>query len=225
MTILGGDVGLQGIPPLGAAGYVLDSARGYAYVSFLTLFGVVVVARNVFASRPGRALHALSSSEVAAASSGVPVARYKLAVFTLSAAFAGLAGGVYAFFMGYLAPGSFPVMLSIEYVVMAAVGGLGRISGALAGSVIVFLLVHGLSRAATMSGMPSSAPIVLSYAVYAIALIAAVLFLPSGIMSVPARLASGRLRRREHASGRALVMRSDVSLSERASPEEPRSAP
>lgn len=188
LSFTGGDVGLQGIPRLGVAGFALTSVRGYAYVSLGALVLVVVLARNVLRSRPGRALRALSSSEVAAASSGVAVGYYKLAVFALSAAFAGLAGGVYAFYMGYLAPGSFPVMLSIEYIVMAAVGGLGKISGALAGSAVVFLLVHALSRVATQSGMPDSAPVILSYAVYAILLVSAVLFLPGGFTSLARNL-------------------------------------
>jgi branched-chain amino acid transport system permease protein len=202
VAALGGDVGLQAIPPLELGPIAFDSIRSYALLSCLALVAVVVVTRNILASRPGRALRALSSSEVAAASSGVPVARYKLAVFALSAAFAGLAGGIYAFHMGYLAPGSFPVMLSIEYVVMAAVGGLGRISGALAGSAIVFLLVHGLSRVATLSGMPSSAPIILSYAVYASLLVLAVLFLPGGVTALVASLGA-RVRWRERPRARA----------------------
>jgi branched-chain amino acid transport system permease protein len=188
LSITGGDVGLQGIPRLSIAGVALTSSRSYAYLSFGALLLVVVVARNVLASRPGRALRALSSSEVAAASSGVAVGYYKLAVFALSASFAGLAGGVYAFYMGYLAPGSFPVMLSIEYIVMAAVGGLGKVPGALTGSAVVFLLVHGLSRVATMEGMPGTAPIILSYAVYAILLISAVLFLPGGLAALGSTL-------------------------------------
>jgi len=185
LTITGGDVGLRGIPRLTVASVELTSVRSYAYVSFGALLLIVIVAQNILASRPGRALRALSSSEVAAASSGVAVGYYKLSVFALSAGFAGLAGGIYAFYMGYLAPGSFPVMLSIEYIVMAAVGGLGKVSGALSGSAVVFLLVHGLSRVATLSGMPSTAPIVLSYAVYAVLLVSAVLFLPRGLVAWP----------------------------------------
>jgi branched-chain amino acid transport system permease protein len=195
-TLTGGDIGLQNIPRLSFGPVVLDSVRSYAYVSSVALFLVVLVASNVLASRPGRALRALSSSEVGAASAGVPVGRYKLAVFVLSAAFAGLSGGIYAFHMGYLAPGSFPVLLSIEYVVMAAVGGIGTISGAIVGSVTVLLLVHVLSRFATMNDMPSTAPVILSYAVYAALLITAVLFLPHGLVpSVSSRWK--RLRRRE----------------------------
>jgi len=188
MTITGGDVGLQGIPRLSLGAVKLDSIRSYAYLSCLALVGIVLVTKNVLASRPGRALRALSSSEVAAASSGVPVGRYKLAVFALSAGYAGLAGGIYAFHMGYLAPGSFPVLLSIEYVVMAAVGGLGTVSGALLGAALVVLLVDALSRIATMSGMPSTAPVVLSYAVYAVLLVSAVLFMPGGLVSLIASL-------------------------------------
>ena len=68
--------------------------QSYAYLSSIALFLVVLVAGNILDSRPGRGLRALSSSEVAAASAGVPVGRYKLSVFALSAAFAGLAGGI-----------------------------------------------------------------------------------------------------------------------------------
>ncbi len=188
MSVTGGDVGLQGIPRLGVGPVAFDSVRSYAYLSAFGLLGVALVARNILASRPGRALRALSSSELAAASSGIPVGPYKLAVFALSAAFAGLAGGIYAFYMGYLAPGSFPVLLSVEYVVMATIGGLGTIEGGVVGSVVVLLLVHGLSRLATTSGMPDTAPVILSYAVYALLLIMAVLFLPGGVVSIPAAL-------------------------------------
>ncbi|HTQ06354.1 MAG TPA: branched-chain amino acid ABC transporter permease [Polyangiaceae bacterium] len=184
LTITGGDVGLQGIPRLRVMSFEFASVRSYAYLSSIALLATVVVARNVLASRPGRALRALSSGEVAASASGIPVGRYKLAVFALSAAFAGLAGGIYAFYMGYLSPGSFPVLLSIEYVVMATVGGTGTISGAVVGTATVLLLVHVLSRVATASGMPETAPIILSYAAYGVFLIASVLFLPGGFVSL-----------------------------------------
>lgn len=190
--ITGGDIGLQGIPRLDLFVMELSSPRDYAYLSWIALFGVIVIVRNILGSRPGRALRALSSSEVAAASSGIPVGRYKLAVFTLSAAIAGLAGGIYTFYLGYLAPGSFPVMLSIQYVVMAAVGGMGTVSGGVVGSALVLLTVDALSRVATMSGMPSVAPIIASYAVYAVLLVTAVLFVPEGLVPFVSRLWSRR---------------------------------
>jgi branched-chain amino acid transport system permease protein len=194
--VTGGDIGLQGIPRLDLFAFELGSPRDYAYLSSIALFCVIVLLRNILGSRPGRALRALSSSEVAAASSGIPVGRYKLAVFTLSAGIAGLAGGIYTFYLGYLAPGSFPVMLSIQYVVMAAVGGMGTVSGGVVGAALVLLTVDALSRVATLSGMPSVAPIIASYAVYAVLLVSAVLFLPEGLVPFVGRLWSRRVRAR-----------------------------
>ncbi|MCW2899481.1 MAG: branched-chain amino acid transporter permease [Streptosporangiaceae bacterium] len=182
LKAVGGSIGLQGIPRFGIGSFELGGDRGYAYLTWAALAAVMLVAHNVIESRPGRGLRALATSEIAAESAGVAVGRYKLVVFALSAAFAGLAGGIYAFYVGYIAPGSFPILLSIEYVVMAVVGGLGTIWGALAGAVAVTLLVQVLNNVGTLEGMPSYAPSVLSYAVYALLLITAVLFLPGGIV-------------------------------------------
>jgi branched-chain amino acid transport system permease protein len=178
----GGAIGLQGIPRLSVGGFELEEDSHYAYLTWAGLAIVLLVARNLVKSRPGRGLRALATSEVAAAASGVPVGRYRLAVFALSAAFAGLAGGIYAFYLGYLGPGSFPVLLSVEYVVMAVVGGLGTIAGGVVGAVVIVLLVQALNDLGTQPGMPSYAPSVLSYAVYGLLLVLVVLFLPRGIV-------------------------------------------
>nr|WP_221374257.1 branched-chain amino acid ABC transporter permease [Actinoplanes polyasparticus] len=193
-TWAGGAIGLQGIPRLSVPGYELRDDLGYAYLAWLVLAVVLLISRNVVKSRPGRALRAAASSEIAAAAAGVPVGAYRLAVFALSAAFAGLAGGVYAFYLGYLSPGSFPVLLSIEFVVMAVVGGLGTLTGPVVGAVVIVLLVQVLNTVGTQPGMPSYAPTVFSYAVYALVLIAVVRYLPRGIVPAVSRL----LRRRGH---------------------------
>lgn len=192
----GGDIGLQGIPQFGVGSFEAGGASVYAYLTWAGVALVMLVTRNVIASRPGRALRALATSEIAAASAGIPVGRYKLVVFALSAAFAGLAGGIYCFYTGYVAPGSFPVLLSIQYIVMAVVGGLGTIWGAVAGAAAITLLVQGLDRLATLPGMPAYAPGVLSYAVYALVLIVVVLFLPRGLVpAVSGRLTGKRTKR------------------------------
>ena len=177
----GGAIGLQGIPPLSIGSMELLDTIDYAYLTLAALIVSLILAHNIIDSRPGRGLRALATGEIAAAASGVPVGRYRLAVFALAAGFAGLAGGIYAFFLGYLGPGSFSVLLSIEFVVMAIVGGLGTLSGAVIGAAVIVLLVQVLNTIATQPGMPSYAPSVLSYAVYALVLIVTVLFLPRGI--------------------------------------------
>ena len=158
------------------------TARAYAWVTWVGVAVVLVITRNIIASRPGRGLRALATSETAAESSGVPVTRYKIVVFALSAAFAGLAGGIYAFFIGYLAPGSFPVLLSFQFIVMAVVGGLGTPWGPVVGAVVITLIVQTLNDLGTQPGMPSYASSVFSYAVYAVLLVVVLLFLPRGLL-------------------------------------------
>lgn len=191
---LGGDLGLIGIPQLQLGGLVLAGGRGYAYLAWVAVAVVLTLTHNLIHSRPGRGLRALATSESAAAASGVPTGRYKLAVFAISAGYAGLAGGIYAFFLGYIAPGSFPVLLSIEFVVMAVVGGLGTVWGAVVGAVAVTLLVQALTQLSTLPGMPPAAPSMLSYAAYALVLVGVLLLVPGGL--VPA--ARARLARRTH---------------------------
>ncbi|MGH3504189.1 MAG: branched-chain amino acid ABC transporter permease [Nocardioidaceae bacterium] len=188
IAFLGGNIGLRGVPYLAVGGFELSSPRAYAWLTWVGLALVLLVTHNIISSRPGRGLRALASSETAAESSGVPVTRYRLTVFALSAAFAGLAGGIYAFFLGYIAPGSFPVLLSFEFVVMAVIGGLGTIWGPVLGAALVTVLVQVLTELGTGPGMPSYAANVFSYAVYAGLLIVVLLFLPRGLLPAIADL-------------------------------------
>jgi branched-chain amino acid transport system permease protein len=194
--VTGGDTGLPAIPPLGLGPLSLEGVAfkslAFAYVAWLLAAAVLLATWRVIRSRPGRALRALATSEPGALAVGVPVVRYKLQVFALSAGYAGLAGGVYAFFVSYIAPGSFPVLLSIQFLLMAAVGGLGSILGAPVGATVVFLLVQVLQALGTAPGMPLRAPAIFSYAVYALALVLVMLLLPQGL--VPA--IQGRLSAR-----------------------------
>lgn len=212
----GGDIGLQGVPRLTVGGWEFATDASYAYLALAALGLAALVTRNVVASRPGRGLRALATSEVAAESSGVPVAAYKLAVFSLSAGFAGLSGGIYAFYIGYVAPGSFPVLMSFEYVVMVVVGGAGTIWGALAGATLITLLLQALNTIGTMDGMPAAAPAVLSYAGYGTLLVLTVLFLPRGLVpGVTGLWIRGSRRARTRGAGAVPGTESPTTHSER----------
>jgi len=192
--ITGGDTGLAGIPPFGIGPVVVAGPFKsiiFGYLAWILALLTLLFNRNLVRSRPGRALRALAASEAGALASGVSVGRYKLQVFVLSAAYAGLAGGVYAFYVSYIAPGSFPLVESIEFLIMATVGGLGSVWGAVVGATLVSLLVQLLQALGTFPGMPLRAPAIFSYAVYGLILVGVMLVLPSGI--VPAlRLVFGK---------------------------------
>lgn len=188
----GGEIGLLGIPKLGVGGHHLDAA-GYARLVWALAIVLVVTAALLVRSRAGRAMQAIAASETTAAASGIPVAGYKLRLFVLAGFYAGLAGGLYTFFLNYLSPESFPILISVEFVIMAAVGGMGSVYGAVLGSIGIVLLQHELQVLGTHPGMPAQAPKVLSIGVYGLILALIMLLLPRGI--VPAVVgAVGRLR-------------------------------
>ena len=193
--VTGGDTGLTAIPALGVGPLIVEGPFRpivFGYLAWgLALLSLLFNAHLVH-SRPGRALRALATSEAGALASGVPVGRYKLQVFALSAAYAGLAGGVYAFYVTYIAPGSFPLVRSIEFLIMATVGGLGSVWGSAVGASVVFLVVQILQNLGTLPGMPLRAPAVFSYAVYGLILVGIMLALPQGVVPAAARALSTR---------------------------------
>ncbi|HEX8966587.1 MAG TPA: branched-chain amino acid ABC transporter permease [Chloroflexota bacterium] len=188
--ITGGDTGLTAIPALGVGPLLVEGAFKpivYGYLAWGLALLSLLFNGHLVRSRAGRALRALASSEAGALAAGVAVGRYKLQVFALSAAYAGLAGGVYAFYVAYIAPGSFPVVSSIEFLIMATVGGLGSVWGAAVGATLVTLVVQVLEGLGTLPGMPLRAPAIFSYAVYGLILVGVVLALPRGVVPALAR--------------------------------------
>lgn len=186
--LTGGEVGLQVPSPLNLG----TPVEGPWFAALVWLFAVlsIVLGRNLVSSRVGRAFRAIAAGEESAASTGVPVASYKLGLFVIAAAFAGIAGGLYTFQNHYLSPDAFPIMLSVEFLVMAAVGGMGSISGALVGAVCITLLQDYLAELGTAAGLPTHAPQVISLGVYGLILVVVMLYLPRGIL--PSMVSGGR---------------------------------
>jgi branched-chain amino acid transport system permease protein len=182
----GQDPGLIITKPLDVGGHTLTGADLAAVI-----WGVVLVALliglNLVGSRAGRALQAISTSERTAAAVGVDVAAYKLRLFVLAAGLAGLAGGLYAFRLQFLSPDAFPLIMSIEFVVMVTVGGLGSIYGAVLGAVAITWLQQKLQDLGTRPelfgfDLPTQAPQVFRFGVFALILIVVMLFFPRGVL-------------------------------------------
>ncbi len=178
--------------------YVLNVPFGqYERLWYLALVLVVVgyvVAKNILRGRPGRALTTVRDSELAAAVMGVDVRRYKAAAFVLSSMYAGLGGVLYALAFGRIVPDSFDVNLSIAYLAMIVIGGLGSVGGAALGAVFVTALPQLLlqySSSIPFLAQPGSGgvdPGVFSNYVYGALIVAAVLFEPGGLAALGHRL-------------------------------------
>ncbi len=132
--VTGGPSGYSGVPALKIGGWALDSDLRFFYLAWPCALICLLLSRNLVESRAGRALRALHGSEVAAAAMGVPVERYKVRVFVLSAVFASVAGSLYAHYYGIVTPKTFDIFYSVEVVTMCIVGGMGSIWGGFIGA-------------------------------------------------------------------------------------------
>ena len=179
-SVTGGFDGFA-VPSPSIFGFPVDSATGIYYVSLAVLVLVLWISANLLRTPFGRALVAIRDSEVSAQSMGIHVARYKTYAFAISAFMTGLAGALFAHYVRYLAPDSFDVLLSVQFVTIVFVGGLGSLHGAILGAMFVRLLpqIIAIVRDDLPFGigrMPGLEP-----SLFGLVLVLVILFEPGGI--------------------------------------------
>ena len=165
----------------------IGGVRLSEYARFLVVLGccafAIWTARNLLASRVGRELDAVRLSPHAAQALGVSVHRVRLAAFALSAAYAGVAGGLQAIVVGFIDPVEFGVSAALRQITFIVVGGMGSVGGSVLG-------------AAVLSALPEVLRPVKEYSdvIYTLILLAFLIFMPHGLVSVWRRV-ERRLRR------------------------------
>jgi len=128
-------------------GVSMGGDAAFYFLCLAFLIGGLWLTGNLLRAPTGRAWVAIRDSEIAAQSMGVNLAVYKTSAFAYSAALMGVAGALFAHKIGFLAPDIFTVLLSIQFLLMVVVGGLGSLHGALFGAVFVALLPVAISQA------------------------------------------------------------------------------
>jgi branched-chain amino acid transport system permease protein len=161
----------MGIPPLAIGGWVFDTDLKNFYLIWSFVFLSMLAARNLLNSRVGRALRAISGSEVAANSLGVNTADYKVKIFVLSAMFASISGSLYAHYITFISPSSYDFYYSIQVVTMVIVGGMGSLWGSLLGAGVLTCISEALHVAKQYH--------IIAYGVF---LCLVLIFLPEGIL-------------------------------------------
>ena len=217
--LTGGDNG-RSVPAFAAGGWTFQSDPGGPQYLLNVLWGreqklwylflaVTVAAygylRTVIRARPGRALRAIRDRELMAGVLGVPVTRYKAYAFLLSSMYAGLSGVLFAIAFRRIVPETFGVSLSIEYLAMAVIGGLGVAGGAVAGATFVAGLPSILERyAGVLPGLSTNAatsgisPAVAAKFIYGAAVVVLLLFEPAGLAGLARRIRDRPRSRRSH---------------------------
>ena len=123
----------------------LMSADVFYFMCLAVLLGCLLLALNLLRSPFGRAMIAIRDSEISAQSMGIHLARTKTMAFAISAGFTGLAGGLFAHKISYLAPDAFTILMSIQLLLMVVVGGLGSMHGVMFGAIFIGLLPQAIA--------------------------------------------------------------------------------
>lgn len=143
--VFGGRMGLE-VPDLSLGPFVIDTDRQLYFVIVTIAFLLILAARNLMKTRVGRAFIAIRDSDIAAETMGVNLTLYKTLAFAVSAFYAGVAGGLMAFLLGFINPSSFNFILSIYFLAFVIVGGLGSIFGSIMGAVVMTWLLLTLDK-------------------------------------------------------------------------------
>ena len=143
-----------GIPTPKVFGYPLDSNEKLYYFLLAVTAIAVVAATNLVRTRIGRAFIAIRDRDIAAEVMGVNLTKYKVMAFAIGSFYAGVAGGLYAYLMHYIHPEHFTFLLSVQYLAMIIVGGLGSILGSVFGAVFITIIpefIKGLADLLTLA--------------------------------------------------------------------------
>lgn len=140
-------------------------------IAFLVMVITIIIIYNIIHSSQGRAMLSVRENEIAAQSMGINAFKYKMMAFIIGAFFAGLAGGLYSHYMGYIQPVSFDFNKSIDYLTFVVFGGMGSLSGSIIATVILTFLPELLRSMQDFRMI-----------VYPLALIILMIFRPQGLL-------------------------------------------
>jgi branched-chain amino acid transport system permease protein len=178
--ITGGNAGLM-VPPVQLFGWRFADGPAFYYLCLAFAVCACLILINLLRSPTGRAFVAIRDSEISAQSMGVNLAVYKTLSFAISAAFAGVAGALYAHNIRFLSPDQFTVVQSIEMIMMVVIGGLGSIHGAVYGAIFLIALPQAINAIKPFLPLFLSEATGLQPTIFGLVLILVVLFEPLGI--------------------------------------------
>ena len=164
-----GDDGFR-VPKAVLGGFVFDTDVKLFYLIQPVTICMTLIARNIVRTRVGRAFRAIEQSEIASQTMGIDLAKYKTMAFAVSAFYTGIAGGLFAYVVTHISPDSFSMGVSIDFIAMIVIGGMGSILGSIIGAVILTGIQHALSEFAQVQNL-----------IFGIALIVFMIFMPKGI--------------------------------------------
>jgi len=174
-----------------STGVVIDSpladARAWYAVLFAAAAAAVLLALNLLRTRTGRAWHAIRGKEAVAEALGINIPAYKLLAFVISSTMTSVAGCLFAYYRGFVSAEAFSLFLTIQYVAMVIIGGMGSILGAVLGAIFVTLFpyaIEGLVASVPTPAAWANSLFAVNYAAFGLVMILFLLLEPAGLVGI-----------------------------------------
>jgi branched-chain amino acid transport system permease protein len=175
------------VDPPRFAGMKLTDGRAWYFVLLAAAVVSLLICVNLLRSRSGRAWQALHVRETVAEALGISVARYKLLAFVISSSMTSVAGCLFAYYRGFVSIEAFDLFLSIQYVAMIIVGGMGSLLGALLGAAFITIfpyLIEGVLRLLPNVQKLAGEIFAVNYAAFGVVMILFLIFEPLGLVGI-----------------------------------------
>jgi branched-chain amino acid transport system permease protein len=175
------------IDPPALGGVALTDARAWYGVLLVAAAASVLLALNLLRTKTGRAWRAIHGKSAVAQALGIDVRRAKLVAFVVSSVMTSVSGCLFAYYRGFVSAEAFSLFVSVQYVAMVIIGGMGSVLGAVLGAIFVTLFPYGIEAlVARLPGSEALANAVFSidYAAFGLVMIAFLLFEPQGLVGI-----------------------------------------
>jgi branched-chain amino acid transport system permease protein len=168
-------------------GWKIYGPRVWYFVLLAFAAGTLLACINLLRSRSGRAFRAIHARETVAEALGIGIARYKLLAFVISSAMTSVAGCLFAYYRGFVSVEAFDLFLSIQYVAMIIIGGMGSLLGALLGAAFVTIFPYAIERLIGL--LPNAKALAgdifaVNYAAFGLVMILFLLLEPLGLVGI-----------------------------------------
>ena len=175
------------ISPPQIGGFQFNEGHKWYFALLAIDILVMLFCINLVRSRTGRALMAIRDREIVAEAVGIPVRRYKLTAFVLSSAMTSVAGSLIAYYRGFVSIDAFTLNLTMEYVAMVIIGGLGSMLGVVLGALFVVTfpyVIEGVLRIFPVPQSMANEVFAINYAAFGLIMILFLVFEPLGLVGI-----------------------------------------
>jgi branched-chain amino acid transport system permease protein len=179
------------IDPPRIGDWVLRDARAWYFVLLAFAVANLLFSLNLLRARTGRAWRAVRGREAVAEALGISVRRAKLAAFVVSSAITAVAGCLFAYYRGFVSVEAFSLYLTIQYVAMIIIGGMGSLLGAILGTAFVTVFPYAIEAAMRLLGLAdrlSSVVFAVNYAAFGLVMILFLVLEPQGLVGIWRRI-------------------------------------